>query len=89
MGQRGGRRKLQKDIVAACACVCVSRMSVCLCMCRSHPLWQCHVVSVCLCAAMCSYKGMTYTQGQKWDDGCDYSCECVDEKTGRYVCNQK
>jgi len=32
------------------------------------------------------YKGRIYTQGQKWDDGCDYSCECTDATQGLYTC---
>jgi len=34
----------------------------------------------------CMYKGRIYTQGQKWDDGCDYSCECTDATQGLYTC---
>ncbi|KAK7115067.1 hypothetical protein V1264_001009 [Littorina saxatilis] len=38
---------------------------------------------------MCVYKGSTYKQGQKWDDGCDFNCTCIDETTGRYICDEK
>ena len=31
----------------------------------------------------CVYKGVQYTQGQKWYDGCRYRCECID---GQYRC---
>ncbi|XP_052816208.1 uncharacterized protein LOC128242861 isoform X2 [Mya arenaria] len=37
---------------------------------------------------MCIYKGNMYTQGQKWQDGCDYNCECVDDMTGHYRCTE-
>ncbi|XP_076470008.1 uncharacterized protein LOC143300296 [Babylonia areolata] len=37
----------------------------------------------------CEYKGGRYTTGQKWTDGCDYNCECVDQATGMYRCTQK
>lgn len=38
---------------------------------------------------MCVYKGQMYQQGQKWQDGCDYLCECVDSMTGRYMCTER
>ena len=37
----------------------------------------------------CVYKGKTYQQGTKWDDGCDYKCTCVDATQGRYQCNDR
>jgi hypothetical protein len=39
--------------------------------------------------AYCEYKGGQYQQGQRWDDGCDYNCECMDASTGRYKCTEK
>lgn len=33
--------------------------------------------------------GKAYTQGQKWDDGCDRLCVCDDGKTGHYSCKQR
>ncbi|OWF53570.1 Cartilage matrix protein [Mizuhopecten yessoensis] len=38
---------------------------------------------------VCVYKGQQYTQGQKWEDGCDYNCECTDAKTGFYQCSER
>ncbi|KAL8616408.1 hypothetical protein ACOMHN_032262 [Nucella lapillus] len=38
---------------------------------------------------VCVYNGQEYTQGQKWADGCDYDCECVDAFSGRYQCTEK
>ncbi|CAC5385625.1 unnamed protein product [Mytilus coruscus] len=38
---------------------------------------------------ICIYKGRSYTQGQKWQDGCDYDCECVNAKMGFYRCSEK
>ncbi|RUS89867.1 hypothetical protein EGW08_002397 [Elysia chlorotica] len=37
----------------------------------------------------CFYKGEEYGQGEKWDDGCVYECECADAETGQYVCYNK
>ena len=37
----------------------------------------------------CVYKGTLVYQGQKFDDGCDYTCECLDNVTGKYRCNKK
>lgn len=38
---------------------------------------------------VCVYKGVPYTQGQKWFDGCDFSCVCEDGSTGVYRCNNR
>lgn len=37
----------------------------------------------------CVYNGMIYQQNQMWDDGCKYTCECLDASTGRYSCTEK
>lgn len=37
----------------------------------------------------CRYKGVTYQQGEKWTDGCDYDCECLDGHTGKYSCTNR
>ncbi|XP_052233684.1 uncharacterized protein LOC127846468 isoform X4 [Dreissena polymorpha] len=37
----------------------------------------------------CVYKGMVYTQGQTWNDGCIYTCECVDSSRGQYICHDR
>ena len=37
-------------------------------------------------SAVCDYKGHLYYQGQSWQDGCDYTCNCADGATGRYQC---
>ncbi|KAJ8302983.1 hypothetical protein KUTeg_019379 [Tegillarca granosa] len=37
----------------------------------------------------CYYKGLAYHKGQKWDDGCQYTCECLDDMTGQYRCVEK
>lgn len=39
-------------------------------------------------AEVCVYKGNMYQQGQKWQDGCDYNCECIDAMTGHYRCTE-
>ena len=38
---------------------------------------------------VCVYYGRRYGQGEKWIDGCQYECECIDAKTGQYRCSQK
>jgi len=38
--------------------------------------------------AVCVYKGKEYNEGQRWRDGCDYNCECVDGMTGLYDCTE-
>ena len=30
-----------------------------------------------------------YTQGQKWQDGCKYTCECVNANIGLHNCIQR
>ena len=37
----------------------------------------------------CIYKGVGYTQGQRWDDGCDLECVCENAIYGFYRCNKK
>ncbi|WAR12949.1 SAS-like protein [Mya arenaria] len=37
----------------------------------------------------CLYKGALYQAGQRWDDGCDYSCVCEDGSKGQYKCTPK
>lgn len=34
----------------------------------------------------CVYKQKIYNQGETWNDGCDYTCECMDATTGFYEC---
>ena len=37
----------------------------------------------------CVYKNSLYQQGQRWSDGCDFTCVCEDGSTGRYRCSPK
>ena len=37
----------------------------------------------------CVYKGVFYTQGQTWNDGCDKTCQCDDVSTGYYSCHPR
>ncbi|KAK3780684.1 hypothetical protein RRG08_015474 [Elysia crispata] len=37
----------------------------------------------------CFYKGQQYDQGDQWNDGCAYECECADASTGQYECYNK
>ena len=34
----------------------------------------------------CFYKGALYSQGENWQDGCDFNCTCEDGTTGQYFC---
>lgn len=43
----------------------------------------------CIFTALCEYKGKQYTTGQKWQDGCQYDCECIDGMSGQYRCTEK
>lgn len=38
---------------------------------------------------LCIYKGKVYNKGDKWDDGCDFSCECQEGQSGLYQCKAK
>ena len=38
---------------------------------------------------VCVYYGRKYSQGQKWRDGCQYDCECIDAHTGQYRCSER
>lgn len=42
-----------------------------------------------LCQDLCIYKNKLYNQGDKWDDGCEYSCQCKDGNSGYYECSPK
>jgi len=35
------------------------------------------------------YQGKVYTTGEVWDDGCTYTCVCIDGMTGNYRCTEK
>lgn len=37
----------------------------------------------------CFYEGKFYADGQRWQDGCDYNCECIDGMNGKYQCSQR
>jgi hypothetical protein len=38
---------------------------------------------------VCVYKGVPYTQGQQWYDGCDKVCVCESGMTGYIRCRQR
>jgi len=38
---------------------------------------------------LCSYNGVLFRQGERWDDGCDLQCVCENETSGYYRCNQR
>ena len=40
-------------------------------------------------AAVCVYKGTVHHAGEKWDDGCDYTCECLSTDPSVYSCTSK
>ena len=37
----------------------------------------------------CYYNGVVHNKGDKFDDGCKYNCECIDDMTGQYQCSQR
>ncbi|XP_060600216.1 uncharacterized protein LOC132753729 isoform X4 [Ruditapes philippinarum] len=37
----------------------------------------------------CAYNGKIYGQGQTWDQGCAYRCECIDANAGQYRCTER
>jgi len=37
----------------------------------------------------CFYNGRIYGHGEKWEDGCDYNCTCVNGQTGYYRCGAR
>jgi len=37
----------------------------------------------------CFYNGRIYGQNEKWIDGCDYNCTCVNGQTGYYRCGAR
>ena len=38
---------------------------------------------------VCVYYGKKYGQGEKWRDGCQYICECIDANSGQYKCQER
>ncbi|XP_045157466.2 uncharacterized protein LOC123523824 [Mercenaria mercenaria] len=34
----------------------------------------------------CHYKGHVYKKGETWDEGCDFRCTCIDDRSGKYTC---
>ncbi|WAR11991.1 CO6A5-like protein, partial [Mya arenaria] len=36
----------------------------------------------------CTYNGQKYTQGQTWEDGCNFNCICDDASRGHYQCTE-
>jgi len=34
----------------------------------------------------CFYKGNVYSEGDAWQDGCEFNCTCQDGATGQYYC---
>lgn len=45
------------------------------------PMW--------IITGFCSYKGVYYTQGQTWSDGCDRNCRCEEPSKGLITCTNK
>ncbi|GAB1606676.1 uncharacterized protein LOC115210527 [Argonauta hians] len=38
---------------------------------------------------VCLYKSKVYKQGDTWNDGCDYSCECIDASKNEFRCTSR
>ena len=74
-----------KDDIHDCYMMCGLSMYDCDRFCEScSPIIRTSATS-----NKCFYKGSHYDQGDKWDDGCAYECECADANTGQYVCYNK
>ena len=43
----------------------------------------------CYVVGYCVYKGVYYTQGQQWQDGCDKKCRCEDVIHGYISCSDR
>lgn len=52
-------------------------------------LYQYYSSGIMCILEMCVYKGKAYTQGQTWDDGCQFRCTCVDQNRGQYRCTER
>ena len=50
---------------------------------------KCFSVKLIFITDVCIYQGVTYTQGQRWDDGCDLECVCDNANYGYYRCQKK
>ncbi|CAG2237951.1 CCN1 [Mytilus edulis] len=46
-------------------------------------------LSSCQLVRTCQYKGRQYTTGQRWADGCDFDCTCIDGISGQYTCAER
>jgi hypothetical protein len=57
----------------------------------SHKTLYCYLIltDVYVIAEVCVYKGTMYTQGQKWQDGCQFECVCDDAMSGHYHCTDR
>ena len=43
----------------------------------------------CIFLGYCLYNGQQYTQGQTWDDDCEFTCVCDDASRGHYQCIER
>lgn len=55
-----------------------------------------HIQDILITSAMlfcetefCVYKGIPYSHGQTWNDGCDKTCRCEDVVTGQVNCDER
>ena len=39
--------------------------------------------------AGCIFNGVTYKQGDSWDDGCTRKCVCLNSNAGVYECTER
>jgi collagen type VI alpha len=48
-----------------------------------------HQLQQTTCEGTCYYNktGKNYKEGERWTDGCDKNCLCVDGNAGHYICN--
>ncbi|XP_036358133.1 uncharacterized protein LOC115210527 [Octopus sinensis] len=38
---------------------------------------------------VCMYNSKVYKQGETWEDGCDYTCECIDASKNQFRCRPR
>ncbi|XP_013382171.1 mucin-2 [Lingula anatina] len=87
------------DCMTSCRCVRASmNATMCYSRCATYQslpagcrlevkAGECCPKPVCDWMSQCIYKGRGYDVGEKWDDGCDYSCECL--KSQWYSCHER
>ena len=56
---------------------------------RFYQTLTCIIIMFDCDADACVYNGRSYGQGQQWQDGCQYNCQCLNATTGYYKCTER